>query len=76
MRKSGLPILKVRFPDGSEQPYWNTFYQEITYNPISVADLKSIKGLTDLQKSQIVQKINDAIEQSIDFSTIDFEDCY
>ena len=25
MRKSGLPILKVRFPDGSEQPYWNTF---------------------------------------------------
>ena len=26
MRKSGLPILKVRFPDGTEQPYWNTFY--------------------------------------------------
>jgi sucrose phosphorylase len=24
MRKSGLPILKVRFPDGTEQPYWNT----------------------------------------------------
>ncbi|WP_439129018.1 sucrose phosphorylase [Polaribacter sp.] len=29
MRKSGLPILKVPFPDGSERPYWNTFYQEI-----------------------------------------------
>jgi len=29
MRKSGLPILKVPFPDGSEQPYWNTFYQKI-----------------------------------------------
>jgi sucrose phosphorylase len=25
MRKPGLPILKVRFPDGSERPYWNTF---------------------------------------------------
>jgi sucrose phosphorylase len=25
MRKSGLPVLKVRFPDGTEQPYWNTF---------------------------------------------------
>ncbi|WP_282133948.1 sucrose phosphorylase [Seonamhaeicola maritimus] len=29
MRKSGLPILKVPFPDGSTQPYWNTFYQKI-----------------------------------------------
>ena len=27
MRKPELPILKVRFPDGSERPYWNTFYQ-------------------------------------------------
>ena len=31
MRKSGLPILKVPFPDGSNQPYWNTFYQKIDY---------------------------------------------
>ncbi|WP_052143644.1 sucrose phosphorylase [Wocania ichthyoenteri] len=29
MRKSGLPILKVPFPNGSTQPYWNTFYQKI-----------------------------------------------
>ncbi|GGD19106.1 sucrose phosphorylase [Hyunsoonleella pacifica] len=28
MRKSGLPVLKVPFPDGSEEPYWNTFYQK------------------------------------------------
>jgi len=27
-RKPELPVLKVPFPDGSEQPYWNTFYQE------------------------------------------------
>ncbi len=27
MRKPGLPILKVGFPDGSERFYWNTFYQ-------------------------------------------------
>ena len=74
MRKSGLPILKVRFPDGSEQPYWNTFYQQITYNPISIADLKSIQGLTDSQKTQILQKINNAIEKSLDLSAIDFEE--
>lgn len=30
MRKSGLPILKVDFPDGTQRPYWNTFYQKIT----------------------------------------------
>ena len=29
MRKAGLPILNVRFPDGKEQPYWNTFYQKV-----------------------------------------------
>lgn len=28
-RKPGLPLLTVRFPDGSRQTYWNTFYQEI-----------------------------------------------
>ena len=27
-RKPGLPILMVRFPDGREVPYWNTFYQK------------------------------------------------
>jgi sucrose phosphorylase len=74
MRKSGLPLLKVRFPDGTEQPYWNTFYQQVTYNAIIEADLKSIQGLTDSLKPKIVKKINDAIKQSLDLSTINFED--
>ena len=29
MRKPGLPILKVEFPDGSDRFYWNTFYQQV-----------------------------------------------
>ncbi|BAN03569.1 putative sucrose phosphorylase [Ilumatobacter coccineus YM16-304] len=29
MRKPGLPILQVRFPDGSDRFYWNTFYQRV-----------------------------------------------
>jgi sucrose phosphorylase len=28
-RKPGLPILMVRFPNGRDVPYWNTFYQEV-----------------------------------------------
>ena len=75
MRKSGLPILKVRFSDGTEQPYWNTFYQQITSNPITVADLKNIKGLTEGQSLFIVALINTAIDDNKDFTTIDFKDC-
>ncbi|KIA87320.1 glycosidase [Flavobacterium sp. AED] len=75
MRKSGLPILKVRFPDGTEQPYWNTFYQQITYNPIAVSDLQNVKGLTEEQSLFIVAVINTAINDNQDFTTIDFEDC-
>ena len=33
MRKPGLPVLKVRFPDGSDRFYWNTFYQHVTMEP-------------------------------------------
>ena len=29
MRKPGLPILAIRFPDGSDRFYWNTFYQQV-----------------------------------------------
>ena len=75
MRKSGLPILKVRFPDGTEQPYWNTFYQQVTYNPIAIADLQNIKGLTDAQSLFIVALVNTAINNNQDFTTINFEDC-
>lgn len=28
-RKPGLPILMVEFPDKTEVPYWNTFYQKV-----------------------------------------------
>ncbi len=75
MRKSGLPILKVRFPDGTEQPYWNTFYQQITYNPITVSDLQNVKGLTEEQSLFIVAVMNAAINDNKDFTTIDFKDC-
>jgi sucrose phosphorylase len=73
MRKSGLPVLKVRFPDGTEQPYWNTFYQQITYNPLTVADLQNIVGLSPKQAQTIIIKINDAIAHQ-DFDLIDFKE--
>ena len=76
MRKSGLPILKVLFPDGTEKPYWNTFYQQITYHKISAKDLIKVEGLT-LEKAELIcNKVNSAIEENKDFITIDFEDCH
>ena len=72
MRKSGLPTLKVRFPDGTEQPYWNTFYQQITYTKITVSDLETLK-VTSEQSQFICKKVNDAIEKNENLSSIDFE---
>ncbi len=74
MRKSGLPILKVRFPDGSEKPYWNTFYQEIKYQKLTSDDLKSIKNLTSEEEQKICDKVNIAIDKNkYKFELLDFE---
>ncbi|ULC59049.1 glycosidase [Flaviramulus sp. BrNp1-15] len=74
MRKSGLPILKVLFPDGSERPYWNTFYQQINYNNIKVSDLRRFKELNCWKAAFIYKKVNKAIEENKDFNTIDLGD--
>lgn len=44
-RKPGLPILMVRFPDGKNVPYWNTFYQEVKYPVLDAQDIMQIEGL-------------------------------
>ncbi len=75
MRKSGLPVLKVLFPDGTEKPYWNTFYQDVSYSKITQKDLKILSALTQEQTELICNKVNFAIDQNKDFSSIDFEDC-
>ena len=74
MRKSGLPILKVVFPDGSEKPYWNTFYQKIIYNKLSVVDLSEVKELT-LDKAELIcRRINSATQNNETIETLDFGD--
>ncbi len=64
MRKSGLPILQVPFPDGSKQPYWNTFYQKITFNKIEVEDLKDVFNLSLPEKESICEIVNKSIEDN------------
>ena len=71
MRKPGLPILFVRFPDGSERPYWNTFYQEIHYRELETDDLKHLRILPSEGMQNILDQVNARIAASEDFRNVD-----
>ena len=75
MRKPEMPILMVRFPDGSERPYWNTFYQEVNYQPLIRDDLEELEGLTDGQAEKIILLVNTAIAAQKDFRHLDLGAC-
>lgn len=72
MRKSGLPILKVLFPDGTEKPYWNTFYQKISYKKLQGEDLKSIQNLSINNAIAICKLVNKALAEKTPINAIDF----
>lgn len=69
MRKPGLPILKVRFPDGSDRPYWNTFYQEVTYQELVPEDFKEFAKTTQAQA--LAEILNKAVKAGADVSELD-----
>lgn len=70
MRKPGLPILMVRFPDGSERPYWNTFYQQIDFHPLTQSDLAPFKNLDSNQTQQVLTTVNSAIKNKENLASI------
>jgi sucrose phosphorylase len=57
MRKPGLPILKVPFPDGTSRYYWNTFYQEVTVVPPQAAELRAALGLSEADAEAVASII-------------------
>ena len=77
MRKPGLPILKVRFPDGSDRPYWNTFYQEVAYHEITAHMLLQalqIEELTREHAENIAGILNNVLNAKQDINEIDLGD--
>jgi glycosidase len=60
-RKPGLPILMVRMPDGTEKPYWNTFYQEVRYPAVDPQDLMAATGLQYGSADLLADRINAAV---------------
>lgn len=77
MRKPSLPLLKVRFPDGSDRPYWNTFYQEVVYHKITAHDLLQTLGIEELtheDAENIAAIVNDVLNAKRDVTEIDLGD--
>lgn len=60
-RKPGLPILMVRFPDGKEVPYWNTFYQEVRYPTLDAVDIRNITGVQYSISEGLASLLNESL---------------
>jgi len=71
MRKPGLPILRVCFPDGSHRLYWNTFYQQVKFVEIVPHDFVGIEGIHIDQAEIIAGVVQEAIEKNANLEKLD-----
>jgi len=71
-RKPGLPILMVRLPDGSERPYWNTFYQEVRYTAPSTLEVMKAAGLQYASAEVVAARVAAAIDEGKGPADADF----
>ncbi len=71
-RKPGLPILKVRMPDGTEVPYWNTFYQKVDYDAIDTRDLMLTIDMQYSTAEKLADLVNNAINSGQTPAEIEF----
>ncbi len=71
-RKPGLPILMVRFPDGRQVPYWNTFYQEVQYPQIDAQDVMQVTNLQYCQAVDLAKIANEATKSEGSLNSADW----
>lgn len=71
-RKPGLPILMVRFPDGRNVPYWNTFYQEVKYPVVDAQDIMKAAGVQYYAADEIARLVNEGVAGGKKPGEIDF----
>lgn len=74
MRKPGLPVLKVRFPDGSDRMYWNTFYQDVRYAEVTAEELIEVEGIDAADAPRLAAEINRMANTLGDLQEIDLGD--
>ncbi|RKM61353.1 glycosidase [Butyrivibrio sp. CB08] len=71
-RKPGLPILMVRMPDGSDVPYWNTFYQEVQYPRFNAQDLMEHMDIQFLAAERLAEIVCAGLDEGKKPSEIEF----
>lgn len=71
-RKPGLPILMVRMPDGTNIPYWNTFYQEVRYPRVDPQDLMEVTKIQYCSAEKVAALVNTALDAGKKPVEIDF----
>ncbi|HIS49225.1 MAG TPA: glycosidase [Candidatus Gallacutalibacter pullistercoris] len=71
-RKPGLPILMVRFPDGRDVPYWNTFYQDVQYQRPTIQQLMKIASVQYGVANQLHNLLCCALDEGKKPSEIEF----
>jgi len=71
-RKPGLPILMVRMPDGSDVPYWNTFYQEVQYPRFDAQDLMENMDIQYLAAQRLSEIVCAGLDEGKKPSEIEF----
>lgn len=72
-RKPGLPILMVRFPDGKNVPYWNTFYQDVKYPILDAQDIMNICDVQYCVADILAKEVNEGIEAGKKPCELDFD---
>ncbi len=70
-RKPGLPILMVRFPDGRNVPYWNTFYQEVRYKNLEAGDLMEKMDIQYVAATRLAECVNSQISSGVSVSELE-----
>ena len=73
MRKPGLPVLRVRLPDGTLKKYWNTFYQKVEFDEITARDFAHIEGLDPKEAQAIADHVKIVIQDKGYLETADLE---
>jgi sucrose phosphorylase len=73
MRKPGLPILTVLFPDGTNKTYWNTFYQKIDFDEITAQDFTHIEGIDQQLATCIAHHIKFVIKSNRRLESVDLD---
>ena len=74
-RKPGLPILMVRFPDGRNVPYWNTFYQEVRYPALDAQDIMRALPVQYGEAEYLAQKMEQGIAAGKRPASISLGEC-